>query len=198
MPIVKERRRFTDVMEEEFHSQRDSRLEAWGRDDFSVHKMSSSKMSEHFASGASESIVAIETVREVIDGTIPFIREKPRDISLNEGQPLVLTCLAVGDPKPNFQWLKNDFIFTDDSRLTMEKTEDGRCTLTLDPASILRCRIVQGHCEKPTWPIRDICESPDSPSVVAMTDTDILISWTTPTKLNNTPVLAYKVQMGHI
>jgi hypothetical protein len=39
VPIIKERRRFTDVMEENSLSQRENRLEAWGRDDFSVYKM---------------------------------------------------------------------------------------------------------------------------------------------------------------
>merc|ERR1719190_155274 len=37
-PIVKERRRFTDVMDEEVEAQREARLEAWGRDDFSTFK----------------------------------------------------------------------------------------------------------------------------------------------------------------
>ena len=31
-----------------------------------------------------------------------------------------------------------------------------------------------------------------------MTDTDILISWKTPSALNHTPVTCYKVQMGYI
>ena len=44
----------------------------------------------------------------------------------------------------------------------------------------------------------DICGSPDSPSVEAMTDTDILLSWKTPSQLNHAPVIAYKVQMGYI
>ena len=35
---MKERRRFTDVMDEELEAQRDARLDAWGRDDFSVFK----------------------------------------------------------------------------------------------------------------------------------------------------------------
>ena len=39
MPIIKERRRFTDVMEEEATVKREDRLSAWGRDDFSVYKM---------------------------------------------------------------------------------------------------------------------------------------------------------------
>ncbi len=38
VPIVKERRRFTDVMEEEATIKRETKLEAWGRDDFSVYK----------------------------------------------------------------------------------------------------------------------------------------------------------------
>ena len=46
VPIIKERRRFTDVMEEESTTQRDQRLSAWGRDDFSVYKMHSAQTVE--------------------------------------------------------------------------------------------------------------------------------------------------------
>ncbi len=35
---MKERRRFTDVVEEEQERRRDSRLDAWSREDFSVYK----------------------------------------------------------------------------------------------------------------------------------------------------------------
>ena len=31
-----------------------------------------------------------------------------------------------------------------------------------------------------------------------MTDTDILLSWKTPSQLNHAPAIAYKVQMGYI
>ena len=41
-------------------------------------------------------------------------------------------------------------------------------------------------------------DSPDSPQVEAMTDTDILLSWKTPNRLNHSPVICYKVQMGYI
>ena len=50
------------------------------------------------------------------------------------------------------------------------------------------CRVVLG----------DIPDSPDSPSVEAMTDTDILLSWKTPGRLNHSPIICYKVQMGYI
>ena len=44
----------------------------------------------------------------------------------------------------------------------------------------------------------DISACPDSPIVEAMTDTDILLSWKTPSNLNHAPIIAYKVQMGYI
>ena len=39
MPIVKERRRFTDVMEEEQLVKTDRRVKAIGREDFSIYKL---------------------------------------------------------------------------------------------------------------------------------------------------------------
>merc|ERR1712211_1912 len=44
----------------------------------------------------------------------------------------------------------------------------------------------------------DISGPPDSPSIEAMTDTDILLSWQTPAQLNHSAVICYKVQMGYI
>lgn len=137
----------------------------------------------------------------------PFFREKPRDVALMEGQPLVLTALIASDPRAAIQWLKNDLIFMDDSRLEIKNDkETGRTTLVLDPAmpsdvglykivarnplgqSVASVRVVLG----------DIPDSPASPNVEAMTDTDILLSWKTPTRLNHSPVICYKVQMGYI
>ncbi len=39
MPIVKERRRFVDVMEEEHVVKKESRVRAIGREDFSIYKL---------------------------------------------------------------------------------------------------------------------------------------------------------------
>lgn len=54
--------------------------------------------------------------KEVIDGVVPFFREKPHDVALVEGAPLVLKCRIAADPKPAVSWLKNDLLFMDDSR----------------------------------------------------------------------------------
>merc|ERR1719281_1902878 len=129
-PIVKERRRFTDVMDEEMEAQREARLDAWGRDDFSVFKPK--KVME------GESVeMSMTTTREVIDGVTPFFREKPMDLALTEGEPLRISCLVASEPRAAIQWLKNDLIFMDDSRLKIVNTEDGWSHLTLDPAMLL-------------------------------------------------------------
>merc|ERR1719500_1594090 len=196
VPIIKERRRFTDVMEEESTTQRDKRLSAWGRDDFSVYKMHSA-----------QTVEIQETIeKEVIDGVVPFFREKPKDIALIEGEPLQLACLVASEPKAAIHWLKNDLIFMEDSRLSIVNTEDGHSIFTLNPAAPSDAGLYKVVARNPlgqvTATIRvvlgDICGSPDSPSVEAMTDTDILLSWKTPSQLNHAPVIAYKVQMGYI
>merc|ERR1719330_80389 len=196
-PIVKERRRFTDVMDEEMESQREARLDAWGREDFSVYKPSK------IAEGES---VKMSYTREVVDGVTPFFREKPKDQALVEGEPLHISCLVASEPRAAIQWLKNDLIFMDDSRLKIVNTEDGWSHLTLDPAMpsdaglykvVARNPIGQSTCSVRVV-LGDISGPTDSPQVEAMTDTDILLSWKTPAVLNHSPVLCYKVQMGYI
>merc|ERR1719189_2510596 len=195
-PIIKERRRFTDVMEEEAERKKETRMEAWGRDDFSVYKMHKG-----------ENVEIQETItKEVIDGVVPFFREKPKDVALTEGEPLQLSCLVASEPKAAIHWLKNDLIFMEDSRLSIVNTEDGHSIFTLNPAAPSDAGLYKVVARNPlgqvTATIRvvlgDICGSPDSPVVEAMTDTDILLSWKTPSQLNHAPVIAYKVQMGYI
>ena len=74
-------------MDEEVEAQREARLEAWGRDDFSTYKPA--KLAE------GESEVQITKTREVIDGVTPFFREKPMDLALTEGEPLRISCWIV-------------------------------------------------------------------------------------------------------
>ena len=92
------------------------------------------------------------------------------------------------------------------SRLSIVNTEDGRSIFTLNPAAPSDAGLYKVVARNPlgqvTSTVRvvlgDISGSPDSPSVEAMTDTDILLSWKTPQILNHAPVIAYKVQMGYI
>jgi hypothetical protein len=98
-------------MDEETEIKRQKRLEAWGRDDFSVYKPSKMLGEE-----GTEVTQELTIEKEVIDGTIPFVREKPRDVALCEGAPLELSCLVDSDPMAAVSWYKNDLIFMDDAR----------------------------------------------------------------------------------
>merc|ERR1712198_635755 len=178
-------------------SQREARLDAWGREDFSVFKPSK------VADGET---VQMSYTREVVDGVTLFFREKPKDQALVEGEPLRISCLIASEPRAAIQWLKNDLIFMDDSRLKITNTEDGWSHLTLDPAMpsdaglykvVARNPIGQSTCSVRVV-LGDISGPPDSPQIEAMTDTDILLSWQTPAALNHSPVICYKVQMGYI
>ena len=98
------------------------------------------------------------------------------------------------------------YFFLFKKRLSIVNTEDGHSIFTLNPAAPSDAGLYKVVARNPlgqvTATIRvvlgDICGSPDSPSVEAMTDTDILLSWKTPSQLNHAPVIAYKVQMGYI
>lgn len=40
------------------------------------------------------------------EGRLPFFREKPKLVAMQEGKDLEMSCLAVGDPQPVVQWFK--------------------------------------------------------------------------------------------
>ena len=168
-------------MEEELEAQRDARLDAWGKDDFSEFKPKAVAEGEE---------IQVTRTKEVIEGVMPFIREKPVDIALTEGEPLNLSCLVSSEPRAAIQWLKNDLIFMDDSRLRIMNTEDGWSHLSLDPAMPSDAGLYKVVARNPlgqtTCTVRvvlgDISGPPDSPVVEAMTDTDILLSWQTPSQ----------------
>ncbi len=103
--------------------------------------------------------------------------------------------------------MKNDLLFVDDSRLRLESSADGRRhTLSLDPSvasdaglyTCVACNVLGQATASSRVVLGDIADSPDSPTVEAMTDTDVLLAWRTPARLNHTPVICYKVQMGYI
>ncbi len=88
----------------------------------------------------------------------------------------------------------------------MENDDAGHTKLTLNPAmpsdAGLYKVVARNELGQAVATVRvvlgDIPESPDSPTVEAMTDTDVLLAWKTPSRLNHSPIICYKVQMGYI
>lgn len=140
-PIVKERRRFIDVMEEEADARRQARLEVWGQQTTKVLASADAYVDQEMEVTCDLRLLThhaliyfnmlqLTVEREVIDGLPPFFREKPIDVALCEGEPLELSCLVTGDPKPAVHWLKNDFLFMDDSRSVRKREDDNALAST--------------------------------------------------------------------
>lgn len=136
------------------------------------------------------------------DGRLPFLREKPSILPVQEGQPARLSCYAVGDPKPTIQWFKNDMVIAEGQRIKIIEDDEGRSTLEFNPAmhhdigfykvvarnkvgqTVARTRIVEA-----TNP-----DAPDSPSAAEVSDTEVLLRWLQPKYDGNSPVVCYSLQ----
>lgn len=88
MPIIRERRRFTDVMDEEIDDERRSRCTRYGTDDSVSSRRLRSEVGTRLQS-YSEADALIESGRQ---GHPTFFREKPQTLAIKIGQPAQLSC----------------------------------------------------------------------------------------------------------
>lgn len=199
MPIIRERRRFTDIMDEEIDDERTrSRISMYSEcDSYSVRRLRTEigpRLDEY-----TEAEAMMEIQR---DGYPPFFREKPQMLAISENQPAHIHCFAVGDPKPCVQWFKNDNVVIETNRIKITTDADGRSILRFEPAlhydvgiykavarnkvgqTVARCRVVVA-----TTP-----DAPDSPEVSAASGTEILLRWKQPRNDGHSPVLCYSLQ----
>ncbi|XP_058062873.1 obscurin [Anopheles bellator] len=200
LPIIRERRRFTDVMDEEIDDERRSRISRYGTDDsVTGARRLRTEVGTRLGSYA-EAEALIECKRE---GQPPFFREKPQTISIREGEPNQIICYAVGDPKPSVTWFRNDMVITDTNRIKVLSDVDGRSVIQFHPAThndvgiykavasnriaktVARCRVV----------IALIPDAPDSPDAVAVSDTEVLLRWKQPRSDGNSQVFCYSLEI---
>ncbi|KAL0112250.1 hypothetical protein PUN28_011952 [Cardiocondyla obscurior] len=197
-PIIRERRRFTDVMDEEIDDERRARINRYGSADTFTLRRLKNELGTRLDSYA-EAEAMIESKKE---GQPPFFREKPQICPIEEGKPAHLTCLAVGNPKPLIQWFKNDMVIQENNRIKVTEDSDGRSILSFNPTkehdigiykvvarnpigqTIVRTRVLQA-----TVPF-----GPDSPEGSDVSDTEVLLRWKQPKYDGNSPVLCYNLQ----
>ncbi|XP_020716206.1 obscurin isoform X3 [Ceratitis capitata] len=199
LPVIRERRRFTDIMDEEIDDERvRSRINMYSSNDsFSIRRLRTElgpRLDEY-----TEAEALIESQRE---GCLPFFREKPQTLAIVEYQPAHIHCFAVGDPKPCIQWFKNDMVLSESNRIKIVTDEDGRSILRFDPAvhtdigiykavarnsvgqTVARCRLV----------VATLPDAPDSPEASAISGNAILLRWKQPKDDGHSPVLCYSLQ----
>jgi tRNA A-37 threonylcarbamoyl transferase component Bud32 len=201
MPVIRERRRFTDVMDEEIDDERRQRISRYGTPDSG--STSFSRRIRNEVSVRSQSYQEAEALIEArADGHVPFFREKPQTAAITDGEPIEISCLAVGDPAPIVQWFKNDMVLQESRRIQFHSDAQGRSILRLDPAiefdigiykAVARNKI--GQTSSRTRVVYAVIpDSPDAPEAVAVSDTEVLLRWKQPRDDGNCPVLCYCLQ----
>ncbi|XP_058464862.1 obscurin isoform X3 [Malaya genurostris] len=199
LPIIRERRRFTDIMDEEIDDERRSRISRYGTDDsVTISRRLRTEVGTRLGSYA-EAEALIEVKRE---GHPPFFREKPQTIAIREGEPNQIICYAVGDPKPAVTWFHNDMVVTDSSRIKVLDDVDGRSVIQFHPASHSDCGIYKAVASNRIAKTAARCrvviaiipDAPDCPDAVAASDTEVLLRWKQPRSDGNSPVICYSLE----
>ncbi|XP_050295068.1 obscurin-like isoform X13 [Anthonomus grandis grandis] len=197
-PIIRERRRFTDIMDEEIDDERKARINKYGAHDTPYIR----RLKHELGSRLDTYVEAEAFLESKQDGRGPFFREKPQLTAMVEGKDLELTCLAVGEPTPIVQWFKNDSIVAESHRIKIFTDAEGRSHYRLTPAlafdqglykivarnkigqTIARTRILLGL----------VPDEPDSPEVANVSDTEVLLQWKQPKHDGNSPVICYRLE----
>ncbi|KAL1449302.1 hypothetical protein WDU94_000504 [Cyamophila willieti] len=218
-PVIRERRRFTDVMDEEIDDERRNRINKYGADYGVAEKIDDERRNRINKYGAADTytlrrlrhelgtrpeahVEADALIESRRDGHAPFFREKPITIPVVIGDRLEMKCLAVGEPKPVIQWFKNELVITESSRMKFREDKDGRCIMTIEPvlnADLGIFKIVARNKKGQTVTRCRVVEAttpmaPDSPEAVDISDTEILLRWKQPSYDGHAPVICYSLQ----
>nr|CAH7742463.1 unnamed protein product [Callosobruchus chinensis] len=199
-PVIHERRRFTDIMDEEIDDERKARINRYGTE---INRDPAVRRIKHEIGSRLDAYVEAEALLEAKqEGRLPSFREKPKFTAMVEGQDMKLSCLAVGEPQPIIQWFKNDAIIAESHRIKIITDADGRSIMKFSPAlsfdqgmykvvarnkvgqTIARTRVVIGL----------VPDEPDSPEAKEVSDTEILLQWKQPKFDGHSPVICYKLE----
>ncbi|XP_070156196.1 obscurin isoform X8 [Polyergus mexicanus] len=197
-PIIRERRRFTDVMDEEIDDERRARINRYGSADTFTLRRLKNELGTRLDSYA-EAEAMIESKKE---GQPPFFREKPQICPIEEGKPAHLVCLAVGNPKPLIQWFKNDIVIQENNRIKVIEDAEGRSILSFNPTKEHDIGIYKVAARNPVGQtvvrtrvlLATVPFGPDSPEASDVSDTEVLLRWKQPKYDGNSPVVCYNLQ----
>lgn len=206
LPVIHERRRFTDMMDEEIddESRRARRQFRYANDTGPLQYYQPNRRLKHELGVRDEAHSEADAILEVKrNGRVPFFREKPRTVAMVDNQSVQFSCLAVGEPQPSVQWFKNDVLLLPDLRTSVSyNAATGLSVLKLEPAYLYDCGVYKAVARnkvgqtvaKARLVVGDIPSAPDSPEATDVSDTEILLRWKVPRQDGNSPVLCYSLQ----
>ncbi|XP_021952038.1 obscurin isoform X2 [Folsomia candida] len=107
IPVVRERRKFCDINDEEVDDEKKNRIS-----DNGPWNNANNRRLRHEIGNRLEFQAEADALRSMkIDGKEPVFREKPNiQVSVRLGQEITIKAVAAGDPAPGIQWFKNDMM----------------------------------------------------------------------------------------
>lgn len=143
LPVIHERRRFTDIMDEEIDDEARRARRRYANDSGPLQYYHPNRRLKHELGVRDEAHTEADAILEVKrKGLVPFFREKPKTVAMVDNQPVQFSCLAVGEPQPSVQWFKGDVLLLPDQRISIvNNAETGVSTLKLTPAHVYDCGV---------------------------------------------------------
>ena len=175
LPMIYERRRFTDLMDEQIddEARRARRQFRYTNDTGPLQYYQPNRRLKNELGVRDEAHTEADAMLEVKrNGHVPFMREKPRTVAMVDKQSVQFSCLAVGEPQPSVQWFKGDQLILPDHRITITYSADtGVSILKFDPAHDYDCGIYKAVARnkvgqtvaKARLVMGDITMEPESP-----------------------------------
>nr|XP_018906228.1 PREDICTED: muscle M-line assembly protein unc-89 isoform X2 [Bemisia tabaci] len=198
MPIIRERRRFTDVMDEEIDDERKARINRYGN----FESLSTRRLRNEVGMRPDTRVEAEALMDAKREGQPPFFREKPQITPIFGNKVCDISYFVVGDPEPTIQWFKNDLVLTEGKRVKFLRDDEGRSVLRLNPAleydvGTFKC-VARNKCGQTVARMRLVAggppDAPDSPIAVETSDTEVLLRWKQPKEDGHAEVVCYRLQ----
>ncbi|XP_018013332.1 obscurin-like [Hyalella azteca] len=111
VPVVHERRRFTDIMDEEIDDERrktivDRYTAGFVRQGAATCSLDLPRRVANEVRSRPLSAAVLGSTAPTEDGVAPFLREKPSTCCVGAGKPVQLTVVVTGKPTPVVQWFR--------------------------------------------------------------------------------------------
>ncbi|EEC19673.1 conserved hypothetical protein, partial [Ixodes scapularis] len=155
--VVRERRKFVDVMDEEIDDEKKGlgtrtlplRLQREvGSLGYAHHQLENLKYEAWKDQASRDKTIVHEFFLSA--GMVPLFREKIEDCVIKENDDVVFRCYAVGNPPPQYSWFRNDSILIESSRVQIKQDAEGRSELLLKPGKaydvgVFKCAARNSH-----------------------------------------------------
>lgn len=201
-PSIKERRKFTDIMDEEIND------EMRGKPGRKPKRLAREVGTPLYLHGQLKTLKKETGISkpETIDNSdfvMPFFREKLQDTSFQDDGRVVFTCYAIGLPTPSYTWFRNDLIVIETNRTKVKRLDDGRCQLILDPAKEYDCGVYRcvarntlgSVVSRARLSIGDVPNNVGAPSIKDYSNHDVYLQWSTPKHVADAHIESYRLEM---